>query len=204
MEVMGVMIRALDPLVGGHVTRYGDSFNPRAFGDLITQWGTGTILVESGGWADDPQKQHLRRANFVGLLAALESIATESYRGVGVDLYQDLPPNGRRIGDLLVRGATVVIPGLPDFSADFLVSYDKPLLKEGGIIAEIGDLAEVQAMDTLDLTGLFVHPMDEALEKDGKGVQIAPGAPAFFTVSRDREGSEDAWVFRGGPPKEER
>ena len=200
MEVMGVMIQAMDPMVGGHVAKYGDTFNPRAFGDLITQWGTGTILVESGGWADDPQKQFLRKVNFVGLLAALESIATGSYRGIGLELYDDLPGNGRRIGDLLVRGGTVVIPGLPDFKADFLVNYDRPLLEESGRIAEIGDLGEVEARDTLSLEGLFIHPMGWALERGIEGVQIAPGMPAFFTVTRQRDGSEEVWSFRGGPP----
>lgn len=202
MEVMGVMIRAMDPMVGGHISKYSDTFNPRAFGDLITQWGTGTILVESGGWADDPQKQYLRKVNFVGLVAALESIATGSYRGVGLELYQDLPPNGRRIGDLLVRGGTVVIPGLPDYRADFLVNYDRPLLEESGRIAEIGDLAEVEARDTIFVEGLFIHPMGWALERAGAEVQIAPGAPAYFTVTRDRKGSEGVWSFRGGPPAE--
>jgi len=202
MEVMGVMIRAMDPMVGGHISKYSDTFNPRAFGDLITQWGTGTILVESGGWADDPQKQYLRKVNFVGLLAALESIATGGYQGVGLELYQNLPPNGRRIGDLLVRGGTVVIPGLPDFKADFLVNYDRPLLEESGRIAEIGDLAEVEARDTIFVEGLFIHPMGWALERAGAEVQIAPGAPAYFTVTRQRDGAEELWSFRGGPPAE--
>jgi hypothetical protein len=204
MEVMGVMIQAMEPLVGGHITKYDDTFNPRAFGDLITQWGTGTILVESGGWTDDPQKQYLRKVNFVGLVAALEAIATGSFRGVGVDLYAGLPGNGRRIADLLVRGGTVVIEGLPDFTADFVVSYDEPLLKTGGQITEIGDLGEVQAMDTLSLEGLFIHPLEEALEKDGKQVQIAPGLPAHFRVTRNRDGSSEVMSFRGGPPAETR
>jgi len=204
MEVMGVMIQAMDPMVGGHITKYDDTFNPRAFGDLITQWGTGTILVESGGWANDPQKQFLRKTNFVGLLAALESIATGSYRGVGVELYAELPGNGRRIGDLLVRGGTIVIPGLPDYQADFLVNYDQALLEEGGRIAEIGDLAEVEARDTLSLEGLFIHPMPWALERPEEGVQIAPGMPAFFTVTKQRDGSEEVFSFRGGPPADMR
>lgn len=202
MEVMGVMIQAMDPLVGGHMAKYDDTFNPRAFGDLITQWGTGTILVESGGWADDPQKQYLRKTNFVGLLAALESIATGSYDGVGRDLYQSLPPNGRRIGDLLVPGGTVVIPGIPDFRADFLVSFDKPLLQEGGEFADIGDLGGTQAMDTLSLDGLYIHPLEAALDRSAGGVQITPGAPAYFRVTRDRAGSDELWLFLGGPPEE--
>jgi len=202
MEIMGVMIRAMEPMVGDHMARYDDSFNPRAFGDLITQWGTSTILVESGGWSDDPQKQYLRKVNFVALLAALESVATGSYRGVGTDAYQALPPNGRRIGDLLITGGTVVIPGLPPYRADLLVAYDEPLLEEGGTIAEIGDLAEVEARDTLSLEGLYLHPLDRALEREGGGIQMAVGAPAYFSVSRRSDGRDALWVFRGSPPPE--
>jgi len=204
MEIMGVMIRAMDPMVGGHVAKYNDTFNPRAFGDLITQWGTSTILIESGGWADDPEKQYLRKVNFVAILAALESIATDSYQGVGREDYLALPPNGRRIGDLLVTGGTVVIPGLPSFKADLLVSFARPLLQDGGTFADIGDLGDVEAMDTLSLEGLFIHPDEDALDRAGGGVQIAPGAPAFFSVSRREDGSGLLWSFRGTPPEEVR
>lgn len=200
MEVMEVMIRAMDPMVGGHIAKYDDTFNPRAFGDLITQWGTSTILIESGGWENDPQKQYLRKVNFVAILAALESIATGSYQGVGREAYLALPPNGRRIGDLLVTGGTVVIHGLPAYRADLLISYDEPLLEEGGTIAEIGDLAEVQARDTLDLAELYIHPTEEALERAGEAVQLAPGAPASFRVSRDMDGADLLWSFLGSPP----
>jgi len=202
MEVMGVMVESMEPLVGAHIAKYDDTFNPRAFGDLITQWGTSTILMESGGWEDDPQKQYLRKVNFVALLAALESIATGSYEGVGTDAYQALPSNGRRIGDLLVTGGTVVIPGLPPFHADLLVNYGKPLLEEEGTFAEIGDLGEVEARDTLSLEGLFIHPRDRALDRSDGGVQITVGAPAFFTVSRSVDGNDPLWTFRGGPPEE--
>jgi hypothetical protein len=202
MEIMGVMIDAMDPMVGDHIARYDDTFNPRAFGDLITQWGTSTILVESGGWVGDPQKQYLRKVNFVALLAALESIATGSYRGVGTDVYQALPGNGRRIADLLISGGTVVIPGLPPYRADLLVNYERPLLEEDGAFADIGDLAEVEARDTLSLDGLYIHPGERSLDRSQGEVQISIGAPAYFSVSRTEDGRDPLWVFRGGPPGE--
>ncbi|MDE2803512.1 MAG: M14 family zinc carboxypeptidase, partial [Gemmatimonadota bacterium] len=87
MRVCGVVRRAIEPLVGGHITRYDDAFNPRAFGDLMGAWGANTILIESGGWPDDPQKQHLRMVNFVGILAALGSIADGSFAEVDLALY---------------------------------------------------------------------------------------------------------------------
>jgi hypothetical protein len=204
MEVIGVMIQAMEPMVGGYVARYDDSFNPRAFGDLITQWGTSTILVESGGWADDPQKQYLRKVNFVSLLAALESIATGSYRGVGTELYEALPPNGRSVADLLVTGGTVVVAGLPSFRADLLVRYADPLLQEGGTISDVGDLAGTEARDTLSLTGMFIHLADTALARDQQGLQVRTGAPAVFTVGRREDGSQPLWSFRGSFPADMR
>ena len=204
MEVIGVMIQAMEPMVGGYVARYDDSFNPRAFGDLTTQWGTSTILVESGGWADDPQKQYLRKVNFVSLLAALESIATGGYRGVGMDLYEALPPNGRNVADLLVTGGTVVASGLPSFRADLLVRYADPLLEEGGTIADVGDLAGTEARDTLSLAGMFVHLADTALSRDDEGPQLRTGAPAVFTVGRREDGSQPLWTFQGSFPADMR
>lgn len=49
--------------IPGRVAKYDDSFNPRAFGDLMQQWGTSTVLIESGALPDDPEKQRLRALN---------------------------------------------------------------------------------------------------------------------------------------------
>lgn len=46
--------------VGGRIARYDDTFNPRAFGDMMQAWGTSTVLIESGALTGDPQKQRLR------------------------------------------------------------------------------------------------------------------------------------------------
>ncbi|MFC1661988.1 hypothetical protein ACFL3S_11160, partial [Gemmatimonadota bacterium] len=128
------------------------------------------------------------------------SIATGSYQGRGTLAYDNLPANGRRIGDLLLTDGTVVIPGLPAYTADLMVSYEKPLLEEGGTIVEIGDLGGSEARDTIALAGLFVLPADTALDRSGGGVQIRPGAPAHFTVARRDDGSDVLWRFQGGPP----
>jgi len=79
MQVAALLIQAMDPLVRGHIAKYDDTFNPRAFGDLMGAWGASTVLIESGAWAGDPQKQYLREANFVGILNALDAIATGRY-----------------------------------------------------------------------------------------------------------------------------
>ncbi len=186
--------------MGDHIAKYDDTFNPRAFGDLIGAWGASTVLIESGAWADDPEKQHLRKTNFVGILEALDAIATGRYDDYDPAVYDGLRYNGRRVPDLLIAGGTVAVPGLPELRADILVNYAEPLLKEGGRIADIGDMGETEAQDTLDVTGLYLIPMPEARDPRGG---IDTGLPAMFIVAEDPAGTRVRFRFEGGPPKPE-
>ncbi|MEJ2205331.1 MAG: M14 family zinc carboxypeptidase [Gemmatimonadota bacterium] len=198
MQVASVLVESMRPLVTDHIAKYDDTFNPRAFGDLIGAWGASTVLIESGSWPDDPQKQHLRKANFVGILSALDAIATGRYADYGPETYESLEYNGRRVPDLIIAGGTIAVPGLPVLEADILVNYDRPLLEEQGVIVDIGDMGEREAQDTLDVRGLFVIPRAAALDATGG---LNAGAPAHFTVAEDPEGRIVRFEFLGGPPK---
>jgi hypothetical protein len=199
-RVASVVRGAVEPLVAGHVTRYDDGYNPRAFGDGMQGWGTSTVLIESGGWRGDPEKQYLRRVNFVAILAALDAIATGAYAAADPAAYETLPENGPRANDLLVRGGTVVLPGAGVFRADLAVDYADAPARTGGRVVEVGDLAGTVARDTLDAAGLFVHPAPEMLAADAAGRPSLPaGAPARFTVRRGPEpGSATVWAVEGG------
>jgi hypothetical protein len=187
MEVAALIRTALEPRVGGYMARWDDTFNPRAFGDLMTAWGVSTILIESGGWEGDPEKQFLRELNFVALGAALDAIARGTHRGMDVALYQELPENGRRFGDLLIRGATLHAPGVAPLRGDVLVNFEHPLAERGGRFADLGDLAEVEARDILEADGL--HLLAEELQV---------GAEAHFRLARDPDGQEVLWVVEHG------
>jgi hypothetical protein len=197
MQVATLLIEAMDPLVGDHIAKYDDTFNPRAFGDLMGAWGASTVLIESGAWEDDPQKQHLRKTNFVGILTALDAIATGRYSEYDPEVYERLEFNGRRLTDLLVAGGTIAVPGLPHLVADLLVDYRLPLLKEDGLITDLGDMGGVEAQDTLRVDGLYLIPTERALgENDGLDV----GAPAHFVVAEDPDGRRVRFVFEGRLP----
>ncbi|MDX1645911.1 MAG: M14 family zinc carboxypeptidase [Longimicrobiales bacterium] len=198
MQVASLLVEAVEPLVEDHVAKYDDTFNPRAFGDLMGAWGASTVLIESGAWEDDPQKQHLRRTNFVGILSALDAIATGRYAEYDPQVYESLAYNGRRVPDLLITGGTVAVPGLPTLEADVLVSYDLPLLEEEGVISDLGDMGEAEAQDTLDVGGLFLIPMTSALDAEG-GLSV--GAPAHFTVAEDPAGRRVRFLFEGKVPE---
>ena len=199
MQVATLLIEAVEPLVDDHIAKYDDTFNPRAFGDLMGAWGASTVLIESGAWEDDPQKQHLRKTNFVGILSALDAIATGRYAEYDPAVYESLAYNGRRVPDLLILGGTLAVPGLPTLRADILVNYEMPLLREGGLISDIGDMGEAEAQDTLHVDGLHIIPMSNALDAEG-GLDV--GAPAHFIVAEDARGRKIRVLFEGKLPEE--
>ena len=201
MQVASLLKESMDPLVAGHIAKYDDTFNPRAFGDLMGAWGASTVLIESGAWADDPQKQYLRKTNFVGILSALDAIATGRYAEYDPAAYEALEYNGRRVPDLLIAGGTIAVPGIPTLKADMIVNYELPLQKREGVISDIGDMGESEAQDTLLVEDLYLVPMASALDEGGG---LSPGAPAHFIVAEDARGGRERFRFEGELPTERR
>lgn len=196
IEVAAVIRIALEPRIPGRIARWDDTFNPRAFGDLMTQWGTSTILIESGGIEGDPEKQALRRLNFIALVAGLESIASGSHAGTSPLPYSELPENGRTWPDLLIQGGVLAVPGLDQGRTDLLVNFRHPLAERGGTIADIGDLAGTEARRVIDATGLFIVPI-QPTAKGSHAAKIGNGARAYFHLSRDPAGKDIVWTLAG-------
>ncbi|MBM3907358.1 MAG: peptidase M14 [Gemmatimonadetes bacterium] len=179
--------RVLEPEIPGRIARYDDTFNPRAFGDLMQAWGTSTVLIESGGLAEDPEKQGLRRANVIAILSALDAIATGSYADESADTYMSLPVNSSAAVDVVVKGAMLAIPGQPPVRVDLSFNYDEPLRPGAARVREIGDLDEVVALDTVNAEGLFMHPAPAMLSERGGHRWLRVGAPVLMTLRRGAE-----------------
>ena len=111
MQTIVGMNKVLQQVVPGHVGKYDDAFEPRAFGDNITKWGTSTILIESGGYPNDPDKQYIRQLNFMIILNALEQIATRSYEQYTTEEYFAIPDNDLQLVDLLINEVQVPVNG---------------------------------------------------------------------------------------------
>lgn len=186
-RMCSLLSAALAPVVGDQVARYDESFNPRAFGDLMAAWGTSTVLIESGGELADPHKSRLRKANFVALALGLEAIADGRWRSFGEERYFDLPLNSAWIHDVLVRGTRIVLPGAEPVAADLAIDFGDSLMRDRGRIVEVGDLASSRALTEIDAEGLFYLPDAETLDEGGL---LAIGSPASGVLSRDRAGQE--------------
>lgn len=111
MQLISVLRDSLQSEIPDRIGVYDDTFEPRAFGDNIQKWGTSTILIESGGYPDDPEKQYLRKLNFITLIKSLESIMTGSYEQKTTEEYHSIPQNDRKMMSLILQDLTVPVHG---------------------------------------------------------------------------------------------
>ena len=187
--VAAFLARDFANAVPGRTAKYDDTFEPRAFGDLMQAWGTSTVLIESGALPDDPQKQRLRTLNAAAILGALDAIATGAYRRENIRSYESLPFNAGGASDVLVRGGTIIIPGFAPVQADVTINYDDSVARTDGRISDVGDLQASIALDTIDARGRFLHATPASLmAREGKP-WLRIGAPAAFTI---RESADPA------------
>jgi hypothetical protein len=150
----------------------------------MQQWGTSTVLIESGALPGDPEKQRLRALHVGALLSVFDALATGAYRAADPAWYETLPFNTGGASDLLITGGQLVLPGQAPARVDLAVNFDDAVARTGGRVREVGDLAGVVAIDTLDVRGLFLHPSASALVRDAAGSVLRIGAPAVFDVRR--------------------
>ncbi len=163
MQQIGLMNETLQSFIPNHVAKYNDSFEPRAFGDNIQKWGTSTILIESGGYKGDPEKQFIRKMNFITLLTAFEQIALKKYADNSLEGYDNLPFNGRYFHELLIRNATIIKNGQPyildiAFRRDELQFNKNKSFYYQSYISDLGDLSTYFGYEEIDATGYTIVP----------------------------------------------
>ena len=159
MQTIVGMNKVLQQIVPGHVGKYNDAFEPRAFGDNIQKWGTSTILIESGGYPKDPDKQFIRQLNFMIILEALHQIAIESYTQYSVDEYFSIPDNDLQLVDLLIHEAQVRV-GEKLYPMDLGIrrrqSTSGSTYYSSSSIDDLGDLQVYFGLEELDASNMLI------------------------------------------------
>ncbi|MEO8501756.1 MAG: M14 family zinc carboxypeptidase, partial [Vicinamibacteria bacterium] len=123
-RVASRIVRVLSPFIPGGVARYDEDWNPRAFGDNITAWGTPVVLIESGGFPGGGGFRDLTRLNFVALVSILNGLSRDDLQDETPDLYDNLLRNrADAYADLALAGPSILEPrGGRWFEAD--LAYD--------------------------------------------------------------------------------
>jgi hypothetical protein len=178
MRLIVQLNRTAQKHLPGHVGRYNDTFEPRAFGDNIQAWGTSTILIESGGFPGDTHKQIQRKLHFTMLLDAFHSIADKRYLYEGLKEYFDIPFNQLRAHDLVLQG--VVYPFRSNLPVvDIAIRRQEFPAKQSGdvyymaSINDIGDLSTQVGFQHFDASGL-TWVSGKLLKGDWRKIQTMP------------------------------
>jgi len=207
-KLCAVIRDSLEPFASGQMGRYDDSFEERAFGDNVTLWGTPVVLIETGPWPAEEPDSHLVRLNFIGIVSALDALATGSVHQADPKRYESLPMNESGLLYVLVRNATVINgAGVAPFLADIGISGSRRVRTVEGErqmqvvtnISDMGDLRKSGAMRVIDATGMTAVP-DTGLEtgalvdlpdwKEKEDRTIGTGQPPRIALLRPADGGQ--------------
>ncbi len=162
-QLILMMNTALQTKVPGKVAKYDDAFDPRCFGDTFQGMGISTILIESGGYYADPEKQYIRKLNFYALLNAFESIAKKTYANRNLEDYQTIPENSRSLYDVLIRNVSIKKEGIT-FRTNLgivrsqIKGPDLASMAYNGRIEELGDVERTYGYDEIEASRLTFTP----------------------------------------------
>jgi hypothetical protein len=179
MKVIVYMNQIIQKYAPGQVGRYNDDFEPRAFGDNIQKWGTSAILIESGGFKNDPEKQEIRKLNYVSILSAIYTIANGDYKNIPILDYEKIPENDRKLFDLKLNNITYHLLG-QNYTLDVGIHQ-----MEIDYAANKNFYYSSRVVDQGDLSTYYGY---ETLE--GKGYAVAGGKVYPKTLSSIKEASE--------------
>ncbi len=155
MQVITVINSALQGIIPGHVGRFDDEHEPRAFGDNFQAAGTSTILIEAGGYYNDPEKQYVRKVFFIAILSGLLSIAEGSYEKQMLESYSLIPENKKLHFHILLRNCKLDLNGIPytadiGIIADECINDDFRSVTYSYLINDAGDLSAYSAYEDLN------------------------------------------------------
>lgn len=162
MSLISGLTRILNKIIPGHIGKYSDEYEPRAFGDTFQGLGTSTILIESGGWKDDAEKQFMRKLNFILLLSSINSIIDGDYKDETRDLYDKLPLNEEYLYDLVLKNLNYS-GNERKCQVDLAINRNEDTSKSTGkteyiaSIENIGDLSIFHGLDEINLEGYEIE-----------------------------------------------
>jgi hypothetical protein len=198
-QVISKMNADLQAFIPNAIGRFSDEFEPRAFGDNIQKWGSSLILIESGGYPNDTEKQFIRKLNFVAILSALESIALESYTSYSIEDYSAIVQNEKYLFDLKIKNLTVEAPK-GNFEIDLGVNLEEKNNSDASdfsvtsVIEDLGDLSVFWGINEIDAEGGLLKSIEaypsikETYKQYGPfPLEILEGEMASFVIDKGNE-----------------
>ena len=186
MQVISEINSALQQCIPSQVGRFNDDYEPRAFGDNFQASGTSTILIEAGGFYNDPEKQYIRKIYFIAILSGLTSIAGQSYLKEKTGDYFSIPENKKLHFHVLLRNCRMQKNGIPysldiGLIAEEKINEDLRSVSYNYLVSELGDLSQYYGYEEFNcefftLTEIKKIKLDEPADfiiHDGLNILLA-------------------------------
>lgn len=173
-RVASRIVLALSSFIPGGIARYDEDWNPRAFGDNLTAWGTPVVLIESAAFPKGGGFKDLTRLNFVALLSVLDGLAANDLADVSPEAYDRLLRNrADAYADVALAGASILEPrsgrwfegdvAFDILTPDRTVAGCGPPERGGSRIIEVGDASALAAGRKIDGRGMLLAPLSKEL-----------------------------------------
>ncbi|MEN8119873.1 MAG: M14 family zinc carboxypeptidase [Bacteroidota bacterium] len=191
MQAIVLMNRVLQKFIPGQVGRYYfDGYGPTSMGDNMQKSGTRTILIESGEYTGDIERQEVRKLNFIAILSALKGISEQVCQNLDFEEYNKMPEtNDAKLFHLLIKNAIVIKNG-KQFTIDIGINYnekDNADCSNFSIVSEIvdlGDLTYYFGYQEIDANGMTVK-RTYASDKEASRQFLNIGDQADFDLTKD-------------------
>jgi hypothetical protein len=166
-HIAATITETLKQFIPNNLARYNDDFEPRAFGDSMQKFGVSTVLIEAGHSKNDFEKKFTRKLYAVSLLSAFYAIATNEFSLSNISSYEQLPFNGKKAYDVILRNAIIQFPEKKMFTADIGISYQVDTHSEfPPKFVDVGDLSTFTALCEVDASEIVLPQEKIVLGKD--------------------------------------
>jgi hypothetical protein len=135
METMNVIVsmnKMLQRVIPNFVGRYTDEFYPTATGDNFQKLGYNTVLIESGHYPNDYDREESRKYTFFSILQGIYHIANTS-NFTSYDEYFKIPNNDKIFYDIIHR--------YPDSKNDIAFQYEDKII-DGKFVSKLNKVDE--------------------------------------------------------------
>lgn len=160
-RLTAAMVAALQNYIRGHIGRYVDDYNPDAFGDKFSDWGSNAILIETGALYGKDE-MFLVKMNFIAFLTALNALADGSEKNFSPLNYDIIPNNGsgnlfhfifRRANIVNRNGATVQIS-----ISDIAVNTQRRRASQfaPSIVQSLGNFPASRGLEEYDVSNFYL------------------------------------------------
>ena len=157
MQLVCLFNEFLQQYIPNCVGKWKDDYEARAFGEHFQSWGAATILIESGGRANDHERNLARKLNFIILITGLYAITTDILLQQDISNYKQIPVNVKEnIFDIVYKNVNLkqnskqYICDIGIRRSDKLIDNE---LVSSFIIEDIGDLSQFGAFEIVDAKG---------------------------------------------------